>query len=168
MHSYSNSYINRPGLACLITKPPNTHIWFALGLCRGSVGRVRPQPWGPVFENNVGPRRRLRAAHGLQRQPAPLPAAALGARAWSWRGQVRHRLAIGQSTGETWIDPPSRPWHPWTLVDEVRSCDQRFGPLILEKSVNPPEVGGWAKEILRIQYPKGALYCVVSQNLTAQ
>ena len=52
--------------------------------------------------------------------------------------------------------------YSWASHCEVRSRNQRFGPMILEKSASPSEVGGWAKEILKIQRPKGALYCVVS------
>ena len=49
----------------------------------------------------------------------------------------------------------------------MRSRNQRFGPMILEESANRSEVGGWAKEISRIQRPKGASYCVVSHNSLA-
>ena len=61
-------------------------------------------------------------------------------------------------------------WGPWGSGGrhiEVRSRNQRYGPIILEKSANPSRVGGWARGILKIQRPKSALYCVVNHNKLA-
>ena len=74
---------------------PQTNM-LCLGFVHGFSGLRKTSTMG---FSNTGPRRRFLAAHGLQWPSAPLQAAAVGARAWRWRGQVRHRLSIGQSTG---------------------------------------------------------------------